>query len=102
MPTGTSVNGFQLLGEDFPADQFYFYLHVPGAPFDSPSRVGFLYTLIRTAGAPLYTAVVDTRLIYSPGTFLVSSLTGSATTNTWAVVANWNFPDLPWELYVST
>lgn len=100
MPSGTSIKGYQTLITGVSNTNNFVYLVIPQDTPERPQRLGFLYILTGVIGFPEFTVVTETRLVYGPGISFVFTPVGSPTTDAQAIVVNWNFPGLDWELFL--
>ena len=96
--SGTSVIGSQLLIDDVPETDSYFYLVVSETEEAPPSRAGFLYLVLYDSTTLNRAAVVDTRVIYRPGTYFIRDLVGVSTIDQFKVWAEWNQPGIAWQM----
>lgn len=96
--SGTSVRGTQLLLTNLPKTDTYAYLTTAGSEDDPPSRVGFLYVVLYEGGAADQGTVIDTRVVYRPGTYFRWPIVNSDATDRWKIWMDWNVSGLTWNL----
>ena len=61
-----------------------------------PSRVGFVYFVLVDPGGPSDAYVIDTRILYRPGMFLIVPSLPTGATPVMKVYVDWNFGGLAW------